>query len=137
MPGKIGITIENKLRKEKRSLNVYHHSTQSAHIISHNSSIALPLKTAEEEDYLHISVVRGPGNFWKDCLADLPLWVNFEFSSEGEITLTHSGDRLLLKILAGPPTWQLKITRSIDLSAAASSCNGGDKIIIGYHENSP
>jgi hypothetical protein len=136
MPEGIGITIENKLREEKRSLNVYHHSTRSAHIISHNSSVALPLKKAEAEDYLHISVVRGPGNFWKDCLADLPLWVDFEFSSEGKITLTHSGDRLQLKILAGPATWQLKITRPTDSPAASSSSNNDDKIIIGYYENS-
>jgi len=107
------ITVENKLIKEKRDINVYHHSTRSAHIISHNSSITLPLRTVGEDDYLHISIVSGPGNLWKDCLIGLPSWANFEFASEGKLTLTHSSDakRTLLKIPPGPPTWQLKMTR--------------------------
>ena len=109
----IAITVENKLIKEKRDINVYHHSTRSAHIISHNSSITLPLKTVEKDDYLHISVVSGPGSLWKDCLIGLPSWANFEFASEGKLTLTHSDDpkRTLLKIPPGPPAWQLKMTR--------------------------
>lgn len=111
MPEPIGITIENKLRKEKRGINVYHHATRSAHIISYNSSVTLPVETVGEDDYLHISVVSGPGNLWKDCLADLPSWADFELSTEGKVTLTHLGDRTQAKIPAGPPTWQLKITR--------------------------
>ncbi len=109
----ITITVENKLIKEKRDINVYHHSTRSAHIISHNSSITLPLRIVGEGDYLHISVVSGPGSLWKDCLIDLPSWANFEFASEGKLTLTHSDDpkRTLLKIPPGPPAWQLKMTR--------------------------
>ena len=105
------ITVENKLRKDKRSINVYHHSTKGAHIISHNSSITLPLRTDGEDDYMHISVVRGPGNLWKDSLINLPSWVDFECSSERKITVTHSSERTLLKIPPGPPTWQLKMTR--------------------------
>jgi hypothetical protein len=109
----IAVTVENKLISEKRDINVYHHSTRSAHIISHNSSITLPLRTDGEDDYLHISVVSGPGNLWKDCMIGLPSWANFEFASEGKLTLTHSSDakRTLLKIPPGPPTWQLKMTR--------------------------
>ncbi|MCP5107906.1 MAG: hypothetical protein GY950_31245 [bacterium] len=110
MPEQIDITVENKLEKEKRGLNVYHHSSRGAHLISYNSSVTLPLRSIEAEDYLHISVVRGPGDLRKNCLIDLPSWADFEFSSEGKVTLNHSGDRTLLKIPPGPATWQLKLT---------------------------
>ena len=72
-----GITVKNKLIREKRDINVYHQATRSAHIISRNSSITLPLGTSEKEDYLHISVISGPGNLWKNCLIDLPSWADF------------------------------------------------------------
>lgn len=112
MQEEVYLKIENKLRIEKRDINIYHHATRSAHIVSHNSSISLPLATTEEGDYLHISLVSGPGDLWSDCLIALPVWGDFEFTSEGKLTLTHSRDRVLLKIPPGPPTWQLKIKRS-------------------------
>lgn len=105
------IKVENKLVKDKRDINVYHHSTRGAHLISDNSSIILPLGTTGEEDYLHISVVSGPGNLKTDCLLNVPSWADFEFTSEGKITLTHSDDRMLLKIPPGPPKWEFKMTR--------------------------
>jgi hypothetical protein len=111
MSGEYDITVENKLIKEKRDINVYHQSTRSAHIISRSSSITLPLKPVKEDDYLHISVVSGPGHLWKDCWIDLPSWMNFEFTLEGKGVINHWGDRTLLKIPPGPPTWQLKMTR--------------------------
>jgi len=104
------ITVDNKLKEEKRDLNVYQHSHKGAHIISYNSSITLPLGTAEE-DYLHISVVSGPGNMWKECVVNIPTWVDFLFSAAGKVTVRHTGGRMLLTIPPGPPTWQLKITR--------------------------
>lgn len=111
MPEKFDITVENKLITDKRDINVYHHASGSAHIISFYSSITIPFGTIEEDDYLHISVVSGPGNLWKDYLIALPSWINFEFSTEGKITLSHSGARTLLNVPPGPPTWQLKMTR--------------------------
>jgi hypothetical protein len=122
----ITITVQNKLKKEKRDLNVYHQSTRSAHIISHNSAITLPLRTVEEEDFLHISLVSGPGNLWKNCVVDLPSWAEFEFSSEGKVTLTHSGGRTLLKIPPGPPKWELKMTRPAEASSIQE-----DKVTVG------
>jgi hypothetical protein len=122
----ITVTVQNKLKKEKRDLNVYHQSTRSAHIISHNSSITLPLRTIGEDDFLHISVVSGPGNLWQNCLIDLPSWANFEFSSEGKVTFTHSSDRTLLKIPPGPPKWELKMTRPAEVSGIQE-----DKVTIG------
>lgn len=138
MREEIEITVENKLITEKRDLNVYHHSTRSAHIISHNSSIILPLKTDEEDDYLHISVVKGPGGLGNDCLINLPSWVDFQFiSQEGVtgITLAHSHDcsvdTILLKIPPGPPAWDLKITKPISVSSGSQSALTGNKVTIG------
>lgn len=111
MPESYDITVENKLIPERRDINVYHHSTSSAHIISYNNSFTLPLRSTEEDDYLHISAVRGPGLIRNDCIIDLPAWADFEFSSEGKVTVFHMRDRTLLKIPPGPPSWQLKITR--------------------------
>jgi hypothetical protein len=129
----IEITIINKLTAEKRDLNVYHHSTRSAYMISHNSSIVVPLRTAAEGDYLHISIVSGPGNLEKDCLIDLPSWVDFKFYSQGNLTVTHTRGGTLLEIPSGPPAWQLKITRPTDLLPAIAP----DQVTIGSDLNSP
>jgi hypothetical protein len=107
----VEITIKNKLVMEKRDINVYHHASGSAHIISYNSSVTLPLGTVSQEDYLHISAVSGPGNLKYDSVIDLPSRVDFELTSEVKVTVTHCGDRTLAKIPPGPPTWMLKITR--------------------------
>jgi len=113
----VDITIKNKLTVGERDINVFHYSTRSAHIISHNSSITLPLGNSNEKDYLYISVVKGPGYLWTSCVIGLPTWVDFDFSSEGNLTVTHSGaaKQTLLKIPPGPPTWELKITRPAGL----------------------
>jgi len=110
MPKQIKITVENRLTAEKRDMNVYHHSTRSAHMISHDSFITLPLKSVIEDDYLHISIVSGPGHLEGNCVVNLPAWVDFEFSSQGNVTLAHSNCRTLLKIPPGLPTWQLRMT---------------------------
>jgi hypothetical protein len=124
----ITITVRNKLKKEKREINVFHQGTRSTHIISHNSSVTLPLKTTTENDYLHISPIRGPGNLRNDCLINLPSWINLEFSMEGKAALTHSHDRTLLKIPPGPPTWQVKMTRSVGSPLKATVT--GDHVTI-------
>jgi hypothetical protein len=128
MAKEINVTIENKLVMEKRDMNVYHHSTRSAHMISHNNSITLPLRTSVEDDYLHISVVSGPGHLENKSLVNLPSWADFELSSQGNIIVAHSGDRTLLKIPPGPSTWQLKMTRSITsfINQAADRVTIGD-----------
>jgi hypothetical protein len=136
MAKEIDITIENKLITEKRDINVFHHSTRSAHIISHQSSITLPLRSAGdgEDDYLLISVVKGPGYLWMDCVINLPSWANFDFSLEGKLNVTHSTDagRTVLKIPPGPPTWELKITRPTRLSPIGSlTVNNANTVIIG------
>lgn len=127
MTKEINITIENKLVMEKRDMNVYHHSTRSAHMISHDSSITIPLKLDIEDDYLHISLVSGPGRLEGNCLVNLPSWVNFELSSAGDATVVHLGERTLLKIPPGPAVWQLRMTRSF------SSLNDqpSDRVTIG------
>lgn len=113
MSKKVNMTIENRLVLEKRDMCVYHYSTQTAHMISYNSSIILPLRSTVENDYLHISIVRGPGNLASICVVNLPSWADFEFSSRGDVTVVHSSKRTLVKVPPGPPLWQLKITRSL------------------------
>ncbi|HLP46116.1 MAG TPA: hypothetical protein VK469_09225 [Candidatus Kapabacteria bacterium] len=125
--GEIEITVINKLTTEKRDLNIYHHSNRSAYMISHNSSITLPLRTAGEGDYLHISIVSGPGNLGKDCLINMPSGVDFKFFSQGNLIATHDGDRTFLEIPPGPPVWQLKITRPND----AITVPAPDQVTIG------
>jgi len=122
MAGAIDIRVENKLTIEKRDINVYHHSRSRAYIISHGSSAVIPLKDLSKNDYLHLSIVRGPGDLRKECCLTLPQWVDFEFSTNGQgshcnITLTHtngiegSDGTIILNIPPGPPVWGLKITR--------------------------
>ena len=111
MTEEVEMKVENQLITEKRDLNIYHHATRSAHIISPGSSTTIGLRGVEEDDYLHISVVSGPGNLWKHCLIDLPSWADFEFSSEGKVAFTHKGERTLIDIPPGPPKWELKMTR--------------------------
>lgn len=57
----IEIKVQNKLAKEKRDLNVYHHANRSANLLGINSRVTLPLRTAAEGDYIHISLVRDAG----------------------------------------------------------------------------
>ncbi len=113
MTKQTNITIENKFVLEERDMNVYHHSTKSAHMISPDSSITIPLKSVIEDDYLHISIVSGPGRLEGNCVVSLPSWVDFELSSAGDAATTHSGDRTLLKIPPGLPKWQLRISHSL------------------------
>ena len=127
MAKEINVTIENKLVMEKRDMNIYHHSTRSAHMISHNNSITLPLQTSLEDDYLHISVVSGPGHLTNKSVLNLPAWLDFELSSEGKVIVAHSGDRIYLKIPQGPSTWQLRMTRSITSIINQSA----DRVTIG------
>ncbi|MCP5047364.1 MAG: hypothetical protein GY940_09355 [bacterium] len=112
MKKQINITIENSLIKEKRDMNVYHHSTRSAHMICHNSSVTLPLRPLMEEDYLFITIVSGPGQLKNKSVVNLPSCIDFEFLTECKLAVIHSEDRTLLKIPPGLPEWKLKLTRS-------------------------
>ncbi len=123
----LDITVNNKLLKEQRDIHVYHNARHSSHIISYGSSLSLRLQEAGHGDFLHIAVVKGPGDLWEDCLITLPQGVNFEFFSRGDLTLSnanikfppypgpHAGiisagtGRLILKIPPGPPSWELKL----------------------------
>ena len=130
---KFDITVRNGLVAEKRDVNVYHHASKSANMISHNSSVTLDLRSEEEDDYLHLSVVRGPGKLWQDCVIDLPSRVDFEFSSIGSGSLSRTRDRVRLIIPPGPPVWQIKITRPAGLDDAPTE----DYIILGDNESTP
>lgn len=121
MAKEINITIENKLGMAKRDMTIYHHSSRSAHMISPESSITLPLRPVMEDDYLHISIVNGPGRLESICVVNLPSWVDFEIFSAGDATVTHSDGRILLKIPPGVPTWQLRMKRSLSFQTNQSS----------------
>ncbi|MGE5343749.1 MAG: hypothetical protein ACM3SY_19945 [Candidatus Omnitrophota bacterium] len=110
----IEINVINKLTSEKRDLNVYHHSKRSAYMIGYGSSISLPLEIVDRGDYLYISIVCGPGNLEKDCLIDMPSWMNFKFFSQGNFNVVHAGNRTLLEVPRGAQNWQLKLSRSMD-----------------------
>lgn len=106
------IKIVNKLRTEKRGLNIYHQSTQGSHIISTGSSVRFSLKPGKEDDFLHLSVISGPGPLWKECRVGLPSWCDFDFSGGGALRVEHCGEKLQLVIPPGPPSWQLVVTRA-------------------------
>jgi hypothetical protein len=132
----VEITIRNKLAKDRRDVNVYHHSNRSSHIISYNSSITRTIKSLKENDYLHISVVSGPGHLKNCCILDLPSFVDFKFSLTGEeVILVHSGERLLLRIPPGPPVWQLKMIIPKHFSIVDSL--NGDYVTIGDADQWP
>lgn len=133
MTNEINITIQNKLVAEKRDLNAYHQSKRSAYFISHGNAVTIPLGTKEDGDYLHISIVSGPGKLEKNCLINLPSWCDFSFTSVGNGEITHSGDRTLVKIPPGPPSWQLTLTRPSDQTNTPTE----DYIIIGDKEHKP
>jgi len=134
MPVMGNITVENKLVTERRAVSVYHHATRGAHLISHNSSVMLPLKPAAGEDYFHISVPRGPGRLECDCVVDLPYGLDFEFAGEGKVVITHKGGRVLVKIPAGPPLWQLKLTRPVEMPPGGPTADSDFSVIIGEIE---
>lgn len=129
----IDITIKNQLTAEKRAVNVFQHSTRTAHLISHDSSVTLSLQNSAKKDYLHISVDRGPGYLWNDCLISLPSWVDFDFSSQGKLGVTHSNgtNRTILRIPPGLPGWELKITMPAgSLSILPLNAVNGDNVTI-------
>lgn len=128
MDKQIKITIENRLLIGKRDMNVYHYSTRSAHLISCDSSVTLPLGSTIENDYLHIAIVGGPGPLEGDCLVNLPSWIDFEFFSSGDVAVVHSGARILVKIPPGYRMWEIKLTRSL----CPSFSHPSDRVTIGY-----
>jgi hypothetical protein len=124
----INITIENELAMGQRDMNIYHHSTRSAHMISYNSSVTLPLKSVVEDDYLHISIVSGPGRLKNRSIVDLPSWIDFDISYAEDVSVTHTGDRILLRIPPGLPRWQLRMSRSSDIGQQAGYVTISDDI---------
>jgi hypothetical protein len=110
MKHSIGIHFENNLVIERRDITVYHHHNKGTHLISHGSSIHIPLETEKEKDYIYLSVAVGPGYMERQNIVDLPTWINYEFISEGKFAAIRSEHRTLLKIPAGLPEWKLKLT---------------------------
>ncbi len=110
MRNEVEITVENRMVLEKRTLSIYHKGRDSTHLIHSSSSLTVVLKAAED-DYLHISPVSGPGDLKNDCVLRIPSWADFQFSSEGKISLSHWGKLFLLTVPAGTAPWELRMTR--------------------------
>lgn len=112
----INIIIINRLVKEKRYLNIYHHGTGSSYMISDKKEVNVPLKINRKKDYLTIAVAGEPGHMWNGCRANLPSWLDFDFLATDAVTLNHrgGGERTVITIPPGLPNWQLKITRQKD-----------------------
>lgn len=112
----INIIVINRLVKEKRYLNIHHHSTGSSHLISTKKEVAVPLNLKTKNDYLTISVVGGPGHMWHGCRVNLPSWLDFDFLATDVVTLGHRGseERIVIDVPPGLPNWRLKITRQKD-----------------------
>lgn len=110
----IEITIKNQLVMEERDMNVYHHATKSAYMVSHSNSVTIFLKPDIEDDYLHLSIVTGPGYLDRPSVINLPSWANFEFSSMRDVTVLRYEGRVIIRIPPGLPLWQLRMTRSHD-----------------------
>ncbi|MCP4147150.1 MAG: hypothetical protein GY757_05315 [bacterium] len=133
MPENIAITIRNEFVVEKRDLNIFHNSARSAYLLSYSSFVTLSLGTIEDGDYLHLSIVRGPGNLERECVLDMPSWCNFEVSFGGDGSIVHHGKRTWLRIPGGPPVWQLRLT----WSPGEFSTQKGDYISIGDGDFNP
>ncbi len=113
MPEIMNIVVVNNLCHEKRDLIIYHHSTRGTHIISHGSRFSLPFKTGiHEGDYLLVSVNRGPGDLWDDCVVNVPSWLGFDITAQRRVSVAHGGSRTLVVIPPGPPNWELKLLQS-------------------------
>lgn len=105
----VKMTVRNKLSKEKRDISVYHQSNRSSHIISYNSSLTQPLNIVDHHDYIHVSAISGPGHFKHPCVMNIPAWMDFEYTSAGDLFVSHSGNRTFIKIPPGFPRWELKV----------------------------
>ncbi len=134
MPTSLNLIIRNKLSTEKRDLNIYHHADRSAYIISYNNAITIPLDTADNHDYLHLSVVSGPGNLEKECWLNIPSWCYFKISAIGNGDITHNSSRMWVRIPPGPPIWQLKITQPKETT---HYCPEQDYIMISDEDSTP
>jgi hypothetical protein len=114
MMKEVEITVENRMVLEKRTLSIYHKGRNSTHLLDSSSSHTLLLKTAAEDDYLHISPGSGPGDLKNECVLRIPSWADFQFSSKDKISLSHWGKLFLLTVPAGTAPWELRMTRPND-----------------------
>ncbi len=130
MTNETKITVHNKLSMAKRDINVYHNSKRSAHMIGHDGSVTIPLRPAAEDDFLHISIVSGPGSLENTNVVNLPAWADFEYTGENNFILCHShtDDRIIVKIPPGTPQWQMRVYRS---GTPSSTGRSSGRITIG------
>jgi hypothetical protein len=89
----------------------------------------------ETDDYLHISVQRGPGLLENYCVLDVPSFVDFRFSNTGEFILIHTENRTLLRIPPGLPLWEIKM--KIPARIPCFGLSNEDHVTIGDEDEWP
>ena len=110
MPDALYMIVNNMLVGQRRDIHIYHHSTRSSHIVSDNSSVVLELQNGTSGDFFYISVVKGPGDLRRPCNIDFPNWMDIQFSSRGDVLISHpkGGERLRFRVPPGPAAWEIK-----------------------------
>jgi len=102
------IIIQNKLIAENCDINIYHCQSGSAHLISCSSTVKFMLSCLED-DFLHISLVRGQGNLEHTFHFYLPQWIDFDFYHIQGLSLKNYGTMYILKVPPGIPGWELRV----------------------------
>ncbi len=129
----IRIAVCNRLVRDRRDINVYHHSEGTNNIISSKSRAVYSLGDHDAGDCLKISVPSGPGYLLNPCILEMPPYMNYRFSAEGKFLLLHKGERTLLKIPPGPPLWELKLFIPVPMGPGFSVSE--DQVIISDEAN--
>lgn len=110
MKKSIDFTIKNQLAGQAWSLTVYHYFTRSSHYLNVNSAVTLPLYLEKEGDYVEIFLAKSKRVETGACQVSLPPGINVRISADGEISFTYDRNRLLLRLLPGPPTSLITLT---------------------------
>lgn len=114
------ILVENNMIIERREINIYHHSRTRTFLHNYDNAVAIDLKSTDEFDYIHLSIVKGPWNLQNECLIKFPDKLDLELSTNnlhGCIHFIQSGHKTLLKIPPGSPNWEVKIRNQNCLSS--------------------
>lgn len=106
-------TIVNRLDRERRNIALYQHASGRGFLIGHGGSVSVEINCKGSDDYLHLSVSKGPGPLQRGCRVTLPGWLDFSFKGGQGVTgisFKHKGKAIDIDIPPGPPDWEIKIS---------------------------
>jgi hypothetical protein len=129
----MSIVIRNNLISEKRDLNVYHHSTRSAYIVSHKNEVSIRLEKFAKGDFLDLSIVRGPGSMENECWMRVPSGCVFSIRNMSDSDTVYTDECIWVRFPPGPPLWQLKLAQPLNNNITDKK----EYIIIGDLEHKP